>query len=87
MNEALRICKQVTQIAYILPKAFRSNKKKSEMISSEDCVEIAKVKLKYFNQSWIAFERVELEGCGLRQSLANLKGFNCLTNILMIGWF
>ena len=59
-------------------------KKKSEKISSEDCVEIAKVKLKYFSQSKIALKRKELEGCGLRQSLANLKGFNCLTNFLMI---
>ena len=48
INEALRICKQATQIASVQLKAFRSNQKKSEMISSEDCGEMAKVKLKYF---------------------------------------
>ena len=51
INEALRICKQAPQIASVQLKAFRSNQKKSEMISSEDCGEIAKVKLKYFNES------------------------------------
>ena len=48
VNEALRICKQATQIASFQFKAFRSYQKKSEMISSEDCGEMAKVKLKYF---------------------------------------
>ena len=48
INEALQICKQAPQIASVQLKAFRSNQKKSEMISSEDCGEMAKVKLKYF---------------------------------------
>ena len=51
INEALQICKQATQIAYFQLKVFRSYQKKSEMISSEDCGKMAKVKLKYFNQS------------------------------------
>ena len=48
---------------------------------------MAQVKLKYFIQSWIVFERMELEGRGLRQSLANLKSFNYLTDFFMFGWF
>ena len=55
------------------------------MISSEDGVEMAKVKLKYFIHSLIVFECIELKGCGLRRSLANLKGFKSLTDFLMIG--
>ena len=84
INEALQICKQPMQTASVQLNAFRSNQKKSEKISAEDCVEMAKVKLKYFSQNQIAPKRIELEGCGLRQSLANLKGFNYLTNFLMI---
>ena len=55
------------------------------MISFEDCVEMAKAKLKYFIQSCITFECIELERCGLRRSHANLKGFNMATNFLKIG--
>ena len=51
INEALQICKQAPQIASVQLKAFRSNQKKTEMILSEDCVEMAKVKLKYFSKS------------------------------------
>ena len=84
INEALRICKQSTQTACIYLNAFRSNLINSEMISFEDCVEMAKVKLNNFIQSQITFERIKLERCGLRRSLANLKGFNLVTNFLKI---
>ena len=46
---------------------------------------MAQAKLKYFNQIGITFKHIELEGCGLCRSLANSKGFNYLTNFLMIG--
>ena len=36
INEALQICKQATQIASVQLKAFRSNQKKSEMLSSKN---------------------------------------------------
>ena len=46
----------------------------------EDYAEMARVKLNYFNQSLITSERIELKGCGLYHSLANLKSCNFLTN-------
>ena len=55
------------------------------MISSEDCVIMAKAKLKCFIQSLITFERIELERCGLCRSLANSKSFNFVTNFFRIG--
>ena len=85
-NEALQICKQSTQTASIYLNAFRSDSKKSKMISSEDCVMMAKAKLKCFIQSWITFERIELERCGLRRLLANLKGVIYVTNFSKIPW-
>ena len=45
------------------------------MISFDDCVEMAKAKLKYFIQIEIDFERIELERYGWRRLLENLKGF------------
>ena len=41
---------------------------------------MAKAKLKDFIQSYITFERIELERCGLRRSLTNLKGFDFVTD-------
>ena len=57
---------------------------KGDVLSFEDCVELAKTKLKHFIQSSITFECTELERCSLRRLLADLKGFNNLTNFLMI---
>lgn len=51
INEALRICKQSMQTVSVYLIAFRSNLMNSEMILFEDCVEMAKAKLKYFIQS------------------------------------
>ena len=51
INEALRICKQSTQTAFVYLDAFRSDLTNNEMISFEDYVEMAKVKLNYFIQS------------------------------------
>ena len=61
-----------------------SNMKKSKVISPEEYAEMARAKLKYLNQSLIISERLELEGCGLHHSHANLNSFNFLTNFLMI---
>ena len=52
--------------------------------SFNDCLEMAKAKWNYFTQSWKIFEQIELERCGLRRSLANLKGFNLVTDLLKI---
>ena len=51
INEALQICKQSLQIASVYVNVFRSNSITSEMLSFEDCEEMAKAKLKHFIQS------------------------------------
>ena len=51
INEALRICRQSTQTAFVYLNAFRSDLINSKMISFEDCVKMAKAKLNYFIQS------------------------------------
>ena len=51
INEALRICKRSTPSASVYLTALRSNLIISEMISFEDCEEMANAKLNYFIQS------------------------------------
>ena len=43
-------------------------------------------KRKNFIQSEITFKPIEIARCGLRRCLANLKGFNKLSNFLEFFW-
>ena len=48
INKALRICKQSAQTASGYLDAFRNDLTNSKKISFEDCMEMAKAKLNFF---------------------------------------